>query len=181
LLENEYRNGAHMICPNCRGEVGAAKFCSNCGASLAKEDKKPRGEFSVAWVRGILGDLEYEVSEIQTGENGDSFTARHKAKPNLLVDYRPALRVVLFTSLWTAKVPGMLDQGEFFKSLNSLNNDTVSCQCSVDETSLDTLCIQYSFFVTDVVSRADLTAFVEYANNITNRVVNRPRAKKLFG
>lgn len=170
-----------MICPNCRTEVTGTKFCSNCGAVLSKEDKKSRTEFSAAWVCDILRDLEYEVSEVQKGENGETFTARHKAKINLMVDYRSSLRVLLVTSLWTAKAPGVLDRGEFFKALNSLNNDTISCQCSVDETNLDSLYIQYTFFVTDVVSRSDVLAFVEFVYNITKRVVHQPRAKTLLG
>jgi len=171
-----------MICPNCRAEVAANKFCSNCGTALTKEDKMSRAEFSVAWVRDILRDLEYDVSEIKKAENdAESFTARHKARFNLILDYRGSLRVLLVTSLWTAKAPGVLDRAEFFKALNSLNSDIVCCQCSVDEKSLDSLYIQYTLFVTDIVSRSDVVSFLELVDSITNRVVHQPRAKAILG
>jgi hypothetical protein len=169
-----------MLCQNCKTEVSPTKFCSNCGAALAAAETKSRSEVTADWLKEIYVGLGYEVGDITRGERESSFLGRHKQNPNVSVDFRPGLRVILVTSMWTIKAPGLMDRGEFFKALNSMNAETIGCQCAVPEKEMDTLFVQLPFFVTDVVSRLDIIAFNELAITLTRRVINQPRVQKIM-
>lgn len=169
-----------MLCQSCKTEVSPSKFCSNCGAALASTETKARAEVTPDWLKEVYVGLDYQVGEITRNENGmSSFFGKHKENPNIIVELRPSLRILLVTSQWTIKSPGMLERGEFFKALNSMNLDTICCQCSVPE-SLDALYVAVTFFVTDVVSRLDIIAFNEVSISLTRRVLNQPRVRKIL-
>jgi hypothetical protein len=169
-----------MLCKNCNTEVSPSKFCSNCGAALAAAESKPRAEVTAEWLKEIYTGLGYEVKEITRTDVSASFFGVHKQNPNVTVDLRPGLRMILVTSNWTIKAPGLMERGEFFRALNSMNLETVCCQCSVPEKEMDSLYVQVSFFVTDVVSRLDIIAFNETAIALTRRVINQPRVQKVM-
>jgi hypothetical protein len=169
-----------MLCGACQTEVEATKFCSNCGAPLAKHETKSRAEVSIEWIREIFSSLGYEAGDITKGENGSTFFAKHAQNPNVSLDYRPALRVVIVTTMWTVKAPSLIERGEFFKALNSMNLETIACQCSVPEKDMTTLFVQFTFFVTDVISRLDVIAFNELATSLVRRVINQPRVQKIM-
>jgi hypothetical protein len=82
---------------------------------------------------------------------------------------------------WTENRPAghLLERGEFFKALNSMNAETISCQCSVVD-NLTSLGVQFSLFITDVISRTDIIAFNEFATSIAWRVIRSPRVQKVM-
>jgi hypothetical protein len=170
-----------MLCKSCNTDVSPSKFCSNCGAVLAAAETKPRAEVTAEWLKEIYTGLRYEAKEITKTDVSASFFATHKQNPNIVVDLRPSLRMMLVTSSWTIKAPGMMERGEFFRALNSMNLETVCCQCSVPEKEMDTLYVQLSFFVTEVLSRLDIITFNEAAISLTRRVLNQPRVQKVMG
>jgi hypothetical protein len=170
-----------MLCKSCNTEVSPTKFCSNCGAALAASEAKPRAEITPEWIREIYADLGYEMGEIKAGDHGSSLVfGQHKQNPNVTIDFRPGLRVLLLTSTWTIKAPNLIDRGEFFRALNSMNLETIAAQCSVPEKEMGSLYVQVSFFLTDIVSRLDIIAFNELATSLTRRVINQPRVQKVM-
>jgi hypothetical protein len=73
---------------------------------MASETKKC-AEVSIEWLKEIYSSLDYETDEIKTTSNSKTFNGIHKANPNLFVELRPSLRVILITSNWNIKAPNL--------------------------------------------------------------------------
>jgi hypothetical protein len=98
----------------------------------------------------------------------------------MIVEYRDAVRVLMFTTIWgNIKPPGMMQRTEFFKTINSMNYTTMCCQCSVDEKDPGTLYMMFYMYVTESISRLDITSFVNMSGDIALRVTGDPRVRKL--
>ena len=177
----DHKGTSCMICPACKTDVvGPAKFCSNCGADMSSQnDKKSRAEFTIDWVKEIFSSEGYEVGDITEGERGKGFLAKHKGHPNVYVEYRSTISVLKFDTSWSlSKAPGILERLQFFKTVNSMNSETIGCQCSVSENDLSTLTVQFYFYVTESVTRFDITSFNDFCRQICSKVLNNPRIQK---
>ena len=148
-----------MICPTCKATAPAGRFCASCGAPIGQNETRFLAQFDAAWLKDILGSVEYVVENYKEGPEGATFIARHPDKPNWLVDYRRNLRLFTFTSEWRIRPPGMLERKELFAALNKICLGTIAIQCSIDEPKLNCLNLQCTFFITESVSRFDILAF----------------------
>lgn len=171
-----------MRCSACNADVPAGKFCSNCGGTLRVEAEPRRyDQVDIEWIAAVLKRSDFEVEIGKPGTDGGKPTtllARHRTHPNFMVDLRPTVRYVMFTSYWTVKPPGMLDKGDFFKAVNAANLDTICVQCSVAENDLTTVSVQLGLFLTESMTEVDLAEFVEIASKLVRRAIESDRLKK---
>jgi hypothetical protein len=168
-----------MICQNCKQEVPAAKFCSNCAASLVTAgESRTAPEVDLPWLKAIYTKMGYSI--VEPG-SATTFAAKHDTSPNFFLDYRKSLRALVATSNWTMKPPTLLDKLNFYKTINFLNTNSIYVQCSVPETDLTTLSVQIGFYICDQVSELDVTMFNDFAVMMVRRVINETRLKPYIG
>ena len=168
-----------MICPTCKATVTTGRFCASCGTPVAGQNEtRTLAEFDAAWLKDILVTVGYVIENYKETPEGATFIARHSDNPNWFVDFRKGLRLIMFTSLWNIRPPGMLERKEFFAAVNKMSLSTIAIQCSVDEPKHDCLNIQCAFFVTESVSRFDILTFNEGAVALVRRGIQHEAIKK---
>jgi hypothetical protein len=133
-----------MKCLKCSAELAApTKFCGSCGADLSTQNEtRSRADFSLDWVMGIFKDEGYEVTKTEGTAIPQFIAKKPDTAPKFIIEYRDIVRLLMFTTSWAIKPPGLLERLEFYKAVNNANAKTIGFQCSVQEKDLTTLYIQ---------------------------------------
>lgn len=165
-----------MKCAKCAAPLDYnSRFCSACGADVSASNKViSQKNLSAVWLRELFAAEGYKISQIE----GDTFSAQHAENPNLTVDYRSGIDLIVFTSWWTlSKPPSFLQAGAFREAVRLANEETVVCKCSATPKG-DALRTQFTMYVCSQTMAFDILRMVMTFSQATRQVLNRADIQK---
>lgn len=120
-----------MKCTNCKKNTSEdSKFCEHCGAKI--EEKTEINELSKKVVEH-LDFLGYEIENISSENNVDSFFARHPNKSNLFVKNIKDFGFSIFTFYKMNEEKVAKSKPKFLDLLNTINGNTLLCTYACDK------------------------------------------------